>query len=289
MQRRRLRVLVDRLDKILVLGDGFQPVRLRRGLRAPRPPRRRRQRQVRIGVHLRQIKFQLRRHDGAKPRLIVKLHHPPQHVTRRDVVRFAIGVVSIGEDKRGRRLVTRRRTDRIDVRPQHDIWVLHGNFFVRFVGVLARHSKQIDARRNAQRSIALALQEFLRGEDLPANNPIEVGNEALDLADAAFFDPVRKTHDTHMLSRTQQRVAPRRRARTATEILSNGRGAKKPCGPLRTARKPRPFAFFRRLRERVSHLMNHYPGSPQGKSRRHTSSCKRRFVHFLRARSACCS
>jgi len=54
-----------------------------------------------------------------------------------------------------------------------------------------------------------------------------------------------------MFSRTQQSVAPRRRARTAIEVLSNGRGAKYSCGSVRTARNPSPFTFFRRPRERI--------------------------------------
>ena len=191
-------MLVDRLDQILVLGDRFEAVGLRRRFRTPRTPGRRHQRQIRIGVDLGEIEFEFRRHDRSQAQFLVELHHAPQHVTRRDVVGLAVGVISIGEDERGRRLVTGRDANRIDVGPEHDIWILRRHRLIGLVGILAGDSQQIDARRNPQRAIALALQKFLRRKHLAANNPVQIRDQTLDFADAALFDPIRKTHDTHM-------------------------------------------------------------------------------------------
>ncbi len=59
LEIRRLRIGIDMLDQILVLGDRLEPVRLGRAFRPAGAPGRRHQRQIRIGIDLRQVEFEL--------------------------------------------------------------------------------------------------------------------------------------------------------------------------------------------------------------------------------------
>ncbi len=47
-------------------------------------------------------------------------------------------------------------------------------------------------------AVALALQEFLRRKNFAANDAVQIRDQAFDLGDAAFLNPIRKivNHDT---------------------------------------------------------------------------------------------
>src|SRR6185436_12608221 len=98
-------------------------------------------------------------------------------------------------------------TDGVDIRTQHHVRIGGRERFIRIVCILAGYGEQKDARRNPERSIALALQELLRWKHLAANDAVQIRNQTFDFADAALLNPTRKTliHTAPILSRAATR------------------------------------------------------------------------------------
>ena len=188
-QARRLGIFVDRVDQVFVFCDRFQAIGLGRGLGPARAAGGRRQRQVRVRVEGGQVEFQLGSdHRSPAPRGIER-HHRLQHLARRRGPGRSVRVQGVGEDIGRRRLETWRDAQGLRVRPHDHVRILIGLVFPVAVGVFAGHRHREHAGGQAQRAFARRLDQLGRRQHLAAQNAVDVGDQALDLADAALLDP----------------------------------------------------------------------------------------------------
>ncbi len=193
LEFRHFGVLIDVLDQILIFGDRFQPIGLRRRLGAPRSSGRRHQRQVGVGIDLRQVEFQLRGDHRAPALRLVKPHHRLQHVAGCDLIGRIVAAITVGDDEGGGRAIARGDADGRQVRPQDDVGVEHRGIVVLLLGIFAGDGQGVDRARDAQRSVAFAFQELLRREHLAAHDAVHVRHQTFDLADAVLADPALET------------------------------------------------------------------------------------------------
>ena len=91
----RFAEVVNLFEERVELVDRVDAVSLTAGLGPARAPDWRYQRIIRIGIHLHQEKFQLRRHDGAPTALGIEIKHAPQHCPWRDVDGALVGIDAI--------------------------------------------------------------------------------------------------------------------------------------------------------------------------------------------------
>ncbi len=187
--RAGLAVIVDLVDHRIVFVGGLDAIGLASRFTTPGHAHRHRQGDVGIDILLDQVKFLFRRDDGFESALGIGRQHPLEHRARCERHHLALLVARVADDLRGWK-----------GGPRHDPRSAHVGYHVdveidlgRDLGVvlaLAGDRLYEHRFRYAQTVGIEALDEIRAGHDLAAHHPVHVRQQALDLVDARFAQPL---------------------------------------------------------------------------------------------------
>ena len=180
--------MVDVVDQLVELVDAGDRIARAAADRPARASDRRHQRIVGVGILAHEVELDLRRHDRPQPALLIGGHDALQHVARREVDDASVLVDEVADDLRGRVFFPGHQRQRRQVRHQLEVAViLRIGEAVAVLGIAARDRRHEHGRRQRQRRVG---GELLRRHHLAARHACLIGRDALDVLDAAPFQPV---------------------------------------------------------------------------------------------------
>ena len=170
--------VVHDVEDFIVIVHRIDAETLTTGFGALGAAHRRSQWQIFIGLHLHQVKFQLRRNNRFQAQIIIGLQHALQHIARGNLYRLAIETIGIVNDGSGRVFGPRHEAQTGGVGQQAHVAVGHGGKF--FLRIITGHRL---GEHGFGHAYAFGGIVFVSGDDFTAGGAAHVGHQTFDFGD----------------------------------------------------------------------------------------------------------